>query len=172
MSGIEVFGTIASVFTVIEVSENVVNFLQNVKEADVVAGELRGKARQLKNCARTVQRTLLSRREQIRQGQIPDEEEIEAWKVIHSTLRECKRELKRLNIALTGLDQSNMRLDWLRKAILQRKIDKREPRIARLEKTINLHLTTMQIVLQIIFSYVLPWIFPEIRGIKIIGACY
>jgi len=153
-----VFGTVGTALTFAEIClriwERLDAFVQKAKVADIVAKELQEKVLQLRICSKTVQRAGRSRSKQDRHGENADKEEIEVWNAINSTLCRCERQFEKFDAALEGLDQGNLKLGWLHKAMLQRKLDKREPRIAALEKKIDRHLTTLQISIQVVHLYV------------------
>jgi hypothetical protein len=144
MSGMEVFGVVAGATTLVEgcakLAEHLMRFLQRVKEAHIFAAELQAKADHVRTCAMTIQRAAHSRKEHLEQQ---DREEIAIWNTISSTLRHCARNFKTLEDILREIAPGKENLSWLEKALLQRKIDIREPQLLQLEKRIDSHLMTL-----------------------------
>jgi hypothetical protein len=148
MSGLEAFGVLGTAATVVELSLKILKeldrFVRESKDADAVAKELHAKVHQLYTCAETVQRVARSRGRQAGRNQ-QDEDEIQIWNAIRATLRRCEKLFQRFQTALEGLEQGYTKLGWLQKALLQRRIDARQPKISRLERKIDFHLSTLQI---------------------------
>lgn len=157
MSGVEILGVIGTAATVADLAakiwKHLDRFVQRSKEADAVARDLQAKVHQLRTYSRTVQRAGRSRRRQARSEE-QDLDEVEIWKTISRTINQCKRMFQRFEAALEGLVTGKEDSGWLSKALLQRRIERRQPTIARLEKKIDLHLTTLNISILSVHLYV------------------
>lgn len=159
MSGFEVVGVIGTAATLIDLSakiwKHLDTFVRRSKEADAVARDLQSKVHQLRICSQTVQRARRSRKRQAR-SEVQDPGEAEIWKSINRSLSQCERMFQSFEMALEGLMQGKEDSSWLSKALLQRRIEKREPRIARLERKIDVHLKTLNISILSVHLCVFP----------------
>lgn len=158
MSGLEVIGAISSAGSVVEACLSIWKFLdtfvQKVAEADAVAQDLQSKIDQLRVCCQSVQRTGRSwKRRTAAEAEADDRDEVTMWATINKTLRQCENIFRKFEEALEGLDNGKENT-WLNAALLQRRMDKREPRIARLEKKIDLQLSTLNILILSAHLYV------------------
>lgn len=156
MSGVEVFGVISGATALLEVclklGTHLARFVQRASGADTFATDLSSKVGQLRTCAITVQRAARSRERQAGPGE-QDRDEIEIWKTIERTLSHCERLFNRFEALLKSMAPGKEDLNWLEKALLQTKIDIREPKILELEKKIDFHLTTLNTTILSVHLY-------------------
>jgi hypothetical protein len=150
-TGLEVLGATAGAFQLVELSfrvyQNLSRFISKAAVADTVASELLVKISHLQNTTNIVASALRYRGREAKSNP-PAKEELEIWDTINSSLDDCNRMLQRFEDALEGLlDRSDGRLGWLQKALLQRKLDRRDPAITNLENKIDRHLQILQIYL-------------------------
>lgn len=144
MSGLEVFGVIAGAATLIEVLSKLSIYLNNFQRrdgyADMVANDLKSKLDQLQACVKNVEQVAQLRRRQTKeQGQ----EEIVIWGAIYSTLCQCKSMFESFEKAINEITPGKEHLNFLGRALLQRKIQLTEPKILKLEKRIDCNLTIL-----------------------------
>ncbi|KAI9767073.1 MAG: hypothetical protein M1839_004630 [Geoglossum umbratile] len=146
--GLEVLGVVASAATLAELSlkvyHNLSKFTTEAGEADVTARDLQSRVNRLHKTTDTVWSTLRFRARQAEVSQ-PAQEEIEIWEAIKDSLNACEGSLRKFENALEDLLSGNERLGWLRLALLQLKIDRKNPAIARIEITIDTHLQMLQV---------------------------
>ncbi|KAI9760164.1 MAG: Ankyrin-2 [Geoglossum simile] len=150
MSGFEVVGVVASAATLAELSlkiyQNLSKFITEAGEADVAARDLQSRINRLHKTTDTVWSTLRYRAKQADAGQLA-REEVEIWETIRESLNTCERSLQKFENALEGLSNGSESLGWLKKALLQLKMERKNPTIAKLETTVDTHLQMMQVSL-------------------------
>lgn len=141
VTGVEVFGAVAAATTLIEICAKVGFYLNDfkgsVKQAHTFATDLQFQMDDVWACAMTVQRAARSR--EAGPGE-QDEQEIAIWKTINRTLDHCRKEFESFCKLLEKVAAGNENLNWLRKALLQCKIDIKEPKLRDLEKKIDRYL--------------------------------
>jgi hypothetical protein len=146
----DVLGAVASAATLAELSlkiyRSLSKFITEAGEADVAAKDLQSRVNRLHKTTDTVWSTLRYRTKQADAGDLA-QEEAEIWESIKESLNTCERKLRKFENALQGLFSGNESLGWLKKALLQLKMDRKNPTIAKLETTIDTHLQMMQVSL-------------------------
>lgn len=146
MTGVEVVGVISGATTLLgvcaEFGVQLNRFVQRAKEADTFAIDLQLKLNQLRECVVAVKQAARSRQRQVGPGK-QNPEELTVWKIICRILCRCQEKFNRYEKMLKGITLKKEPLGLLEKALLQRKIDAREPRLTQLEKTINRSLTDL-----------------------------
>jgi hypothetical protein len=153
--GVELFGVVAAATTLIEICVEIGNrmrdFKNRAKEADIFAMDLESQVEHLEACAKTVQRAARTRKQAGQEEQ--GEEEIAIWGTISRTLHSCQKYLEKFKEKLKEVATGKEDLNWIKKALLQRRIDGVEPQLLRLEKSIYLLFTTLNTSINIIHLY-------------------
>lgn len=169
MSGVEVVGVISGATALLEVclklGIHLTRFVQRASGAGAFATDLKSKVDQLRTCALTVQRAARSRERQAGPGE-RDRDEIEIWKTIEKTLSHCERMFSQLEETLKSVAPGKEHLNWLGKALLQGKIDTKEPKLSKLERDIDLYFTTLNTTILSVHLY--GSIFRSVVGRKVL----
>ena len=167
MSGVEVFGVISGATALLEVclklGIHLARFVQRASKAGTFATDLKSKVDQLRICAVTVQRAARCRERQAGTGE-QDHDEVEIWQTIEKTLSRCEGMFNQLEKLFKSMTPEKEDLNWLRKALLQTRIDIREPQLLELEKKIDFHLTTLSTTIHSVHLY--GPISPSLMGLK------
>jgi hypothetical protein len=141
MSGVEVLGAVASAVTVFQVATKIWKHLdtsiQAHRDADDDVKDLQLKIHQLRICLQTVQQAGSRRHTQASVTQ-QDSDELQIWKTIFRTLRQCKESLERL---VPGETEHS----WPLFGILRGTPGERTRKITRIERKIDFHLSTLNI---------------------------
>jgi hypothetical protein len=137
---------ITVVETLLKTYEHLSNFIEGAKTADATAKGLRDKVQLLYDVIRSVHDTLKDRARQTKTRPIMKEER-RILDRIHDSLNDCRETVITFEQDLEGL-RGKRRSEWIRKALLQLKLQQSNPIITRFEKSIDTHLQAQQLFLQ------------------------
>ena len=125
-------------------------FVARAKDADGEALELCETIRRSLNTLKTAGKTLQAREKDLGQG-TPAQEEQRIWRNIRESLASWNRNIKRFRKhieKIPNLGQRQASLNWIDKALLQLKLDRKAPIIERFQRNIAEHVQELNLLLQ------------------------
>lgn len=143
------FAIAASAITVAEflfkTYETLSKFVRDAKNSDSTAAEVRLKVQQLRAVVLSIKGALLYRTTHVA-TRPPGKEEVLIWFRIRAALEGCQQNLKRFEEELKGL-HGRTQVEWLRKALLQLRLQQKDPTITRFERSMDTHIQVLQTLL-------------------------
>ena len=133
-------GVIASVVTLVDLSAKICKFLADFDERasniETTAKDLQARVTTTRQRAKVIEGILSDRKQQSAEL---SRQEISVQKLLNVTLKKCRRSLTDFERALVGLADGKQDYTWLKRALEQRKYDKKDRQILRLEKILDRH---------------------------------